>query len=225
MNGSRPRVLVVDDEESIRDLLVMGLSHHEFTVEAYASAEEALAEVGRLAPHVAIVDIMLPGEDGFQLTRRLRQDPDLYILVLTARDGTQDLVQGLEGGADAYVVKPFELDELVARLRAGLRRVQKDVQTQLRFENILMDDSAHRVEVSGDPINLTAKEYELLRYLMRNPGQVVSKSQILTHVWGYEYPGDDNLVEVHISSLRDKIGDDEKQVVQTVRGFGYRLGG
>ncbi len=225
MNGSRPRVLVVDDEESIRDLLVVGLSHHEFTVEAYASAEEALAEVGRLAPHVAIVDIMLPGEDGFQLTRRLRQDPDLYILVLTARDGTQDLVQGLEGGADAYVVKPFELDELVARLRAGLRRVQKDVQTQLRFENILMDDSAHRVEVSGDPINLTAKEYELLRYLMRNPGQVVSKSQILTHVWGYEYPGDDNLVEVHISSLRDKIGDDEKQVVQTVRGFGYRLGG
>ena len=216
---------MVDDEESIRDLLVMGLSHHEFTVEAYASAEEALAEVGRLAPHVAIVDIMLPGEDGFQLTRRLRQDPDLYILVLTARDGTQDLVQGLEGGADAYVVKPFELDELVARLRAGLRRVQKDVQTQLRFENILMDDSAHRVEVSGDPINLTAKEYELLRYLMRNPGQVVSKSQILTHVWGYEYPGDDNLVEVHISSLRDKIGDDEKQVVQTVRGFGYRLGG
>jgi two-component system OmpR family response regulator len=194
-------------------------------VEAYASAEEALAEVGRLAPHVAIVDIMLPGEDGFQLTRRLRQDPDLYILVLTARDGTQDLVQGLEGGADAYVVKPFELDELVARLRAGLRRVQKYVQTQLRFENILMDDSAHRVEVSGDPINLTAKEYELLRYLMRNPGQVVSKSQILTHVWGYEYPGDDNLVEVHISSLRDKIGDDEKQVVQTVRGFGYRLGG
>ena len=225
MNGSRPRVLVVDDEESIRDLLVVGLSHHEFTVEAYASAEEALAEVGRLAPHVAIVDIMLPGEDGFQLTRRLRQDPDLYILVLTARDGTQDLIQGLEGGADAYVVKPFELDELVARLRAGLRRVQKDVQTQLRFENILMDDSAHRVEVSGDPINLTAKEYELLRYLMRNPGQVVSKSQILTHVWGYEYPGDDNLVEVHISSLRDKIGDDEKQVVQTVRGFGYRLGG
>lgn len=225
MNGSKPRVLVVDDEESIRDLLVVGLSHHEFTVEAYASAEEALAEVGRLAPHVAIVDIMLPGEDGFQLTRRLRQDPDLYILVLTARDGTQDLIQGLEGGADAYVVKPFELDELVARLRAGLRRVQKDVQTQLRFENILMDDSAHRVEVSGDPINLTAKEYELLRYLMRNPGQVVSKSQILTHVWGYEYPGDDNLVEVHISSLRDKIGDDEKQVVQTVRGFGYRLGG
>ncbi|MCL4521934.1 MAG: response regulator transcription factor [Firmicutes bacterium] len=225
MNESEARILVVDDEESIRDLLVMGLGHRGFEVEAYATAEDALAEVGRLAPHAAIVDIMLPGEDGFQLTRKLRQDPELYILVLTARDATQDLVQGLDGGADDYVVKPFELDELVARLKAGLRRVQRDIDTKMRFREIFLDDSAHRVEISGQLVNLTAKEYELLRYLMRNPGQVVSKSQILTHVWGYEYPGDDNLVEVHISSLRDKIGDTEKQTVQTVRGFGYRLGG
>jgi two-component system OmpR family response regulator len=225
MSEAEARVLVVDDEQSIRDLLIMGLNHHGFFVQAYASAEEAEENIGQFGPHAAIVDLMLPGEDGFQLTRKLRQDPELYILVLTARDTTQDLVQGLEGGADDYVVKPFELDELVARLRAGLRRVKRDLPSELRFQQLVMDDAAHRVEVRGEAVNLTAKEYELLRYLLRNPGQVVSKSQILTHVWGYEYPGDDNLVEVHISSLRDKIGDSQKQTVQTVRGFGYRLGG
>ncbi len=224
MIDDKPRVLIVDDEESIRDLLVIGLSHRGFDTEAYATAEEAWSEVGRYAPHAAIIDIMLPGEDGLQLTRKLRQDPELYILILTARDATADLVQGLEGGADDYLAKPFELDELVARLRAGLRRVQRDMPSEAEYGPLRLDDTAHRVTAAGSEITLTAKEYELLRYLLKNPGQVLAKSQILSHVWGYDYPGDDNLVEVHISSLREKIGDRQKRLIQTIRGFGYRLG-
>jgi two-component system OmpR family response regulator len=180
----KARILVVDDEESIRDLL----------------------------------------EDGFQLSRRLRQNPDLYIIMLTARDAVSDRVHGLEGGADDYLIKPFDFDELVARIHAGLRRIRKHESTIWQFGPVTMDDASHRVSVEGNPVNLTAKEYELLRYLMLNPGHVLSKTQILQHVWGYDYLGDDNLVEVHISSLRDKLNDKQKALIQTVRGFGYRLG-
>lgn len=218
------RILVIDDEESIRDLLEIGLKHKGYTVRTACDATEALETVGEFRPHAAIVDVMLPGEDGFHLARRLRQDPDIYILLLTARDAVTDRVQGLQGGADDYLVKPFDFDELVARLNAGLRRVPRDTTTTLTFASIMMDDASHRLTVGGDAVTLTAKEYELLRYLMFNPGMVLSKAQILQNVWGYDYAGDDNLVEVHVSSLREKIGDRQKTLIQTVRGFGYRLG-
>lgn len=222
--SAKPRLLVVDDEEAIRDLLSIGLNHRGFEVKTAANAEEALAEVGAFAPHAAIVDVMMPGEDGFQLTRKLRQDPDLYILLLTAKDAVSDRVQGLDGGADDYVIKPFDFDELVARINAGLRRIHGDQSSMLSYGPLYMDDSSHRVTLEDESIQLTAKEYELLRYLLLNPGHVLSKTQILQRVWGYEFPGDDNLVEVHISSLRDKIHDRDKSFIQTVRGFGYRLG-
>ncbi|MCY0899893.1 MAG: response regulator transcription factor [Firmicutes bacterium] len=222
--AAKARILVVDDEESIRDLLTIGLSHRGFEVKAAQDAKEALNLVGAFVPHAAIVDVMLPGEDGFQLTRRLRQDPHLYILILTARDAVTDRVQGLDDGADDYLVKPFEFDELVARLNAGLRRIQRPETAVWEFAEIRMDDTSHRVTVGDELVQLTAKEYELLRYLLLNPGRVLSKTQILQHVWGYDFPGDDNLVEVHISSLREKIRDRQKSVIQTVRGFGYRLG-
>lgn len=218
------RLLVVDDEESIRDLLAIGLGHRGFDVKVAADAREALAHVSTFAPHAAIIDVMMPGEDGFQLTRRLRQDPNLYILMLTARDAISDRVQGLDDGADDYLVKPFDFDELVARLNAGLRRIHKEETAVWEFQNIRMDDVSHRVTVDQDLIQLTAKEYELLRYLLLNPRRVLSKGQILQHVWGYDFTGDDNLVEVHISSLREKIHDRNKSLIQTVRGFGYRLG-
>lgn len=218
------RVLVVDDEESIRDLLEMGLSHRGFKVKSCGNAEEAMNQIGSFAPHAVIVDVMMPGEDGFQLSRKIRQNPETYIMMLTAKDAVSDRIQGLEGGADDYLIKPFDFDELVARLRAGLRRVHRDDTNTLQFGPIVMDDASHRLMLNNDPLTLTAKEYELLRYLLLNPRRVLSKTQILQHVWGYDYPGDDNLVEVHISSLRDKLMDRSKTLIQTVRGFGYRLG-
>ncbi len=218
------RILVVDDEEVIRDVLEIGLSHRGFQVLSCQDSEEALQKVGTFKPHAAVIDIMMPGEDGFQLSRKLRQDPHLFILMLTARDAVADRVTGLEGGADDYVIKPFDFDELVARLRAGLRRVGQDQNHRLEFGALTMDDASHKVFSNGVAIALTAKEYELLRYLLLNPGIVLSKVQILQHVWGYDYPGDDNLVEVHVSSLREKIQDRSKTLIQTVRGFGYRLG-
>lgn len=218
------RILVVDDEEVIRDVLQIGLSHRGFHVLTCQDSEEALAAVGSFKPHAAVIDVMMPGEDGFQLSRKLRQDPHLYILLLTARDAVSDRILGLEGGADDYLIKPFDFDELVARLRAGLRRVYQDQKQIWQFGPLKMDDASHKVFLDEEPITLTAKEYELLRYLLLNPGIVLSKIQILQHVWGYDYPGDDNLVEVHISSLREKLQDRTKKLIQTVRGFGYRLG-
>ena len=218
-----PRILVVDDEESLRDLLRIGLGRAGFEVETYQDGGEALAAVARFQPQAAVVDVLMPGMNGFELCRRLRQDPQVYIVMLTARDAVTDRIAGLEGGADDYVVKPFSLEELVARIKAGLRRVQP-VEQELGFGPVIMDDPSHKVTVDGEQIQLTAKEYELLRYLLLNPGRVLSKVQILAHVWGYDYPGDENLVEVHISSLREKIQDRDKTIVQTVRGFGYRLG-
>jgi two-component system OmpR family response regulator len=217
------RVMVIDDEPSLRELLKVGLSRHQFEVHTFADGPSALAALPTVNPQAAVVDIMMPGMNGFEVVRRLRQDPNIYILMLTAKDAVEDRVAGLEGGADDYLVKPFSMDELAARLRAGLRRVEPSPPV-LGYGPVDMDDAAHRVQVDGEPVNLTAKEYELLRYLLLNPGRVVSKVQILTHVWGYDYPGDDNLVEVHISSLRDKLGDHDKTLIQTVRGFGYRLG-
>lgn len=225
MSTQPVRVLVVDDEESIRDLLTIGLQHRGYQVYPYADAESAWAALPQVQPAAAILDIMLPGQDGMELCRSLRRDfPDLYILMLTARDAVSDRVQGLEQGADDYLVKPFDLDELVARLRAGLRRIHRDEPTVYRFGDLVLDDTAHRVQRGEKTVVLTAKEFELLRYLMQHPGRVLSKSQIIAEVWGYQYPGDENLVEVHMYSLREKIGDRDKTIIQTVRGFGYRLG-
>ncbi|MBX5466454.1 MAG: response regulator transcription factor [Firmicutes bacterium] len=225
MNGDRIRVLVVDDEESIRDLLTIGLQHRGYEVVPCPDAEAALEAASRTPPEVAILDIMLPGMDGLDLCRQLRERaPDLFILMLTARDAVSDRIQGLELGADDYLVKPFDFDELVARIRAGIRRLKREERAVLRFGDLVLDDTAHRVTRGERTIALTAKEFELLRYLMRHPGRVLSKSQIIAEVWGYQYPGDENLVEVHMYSLREKLGDREKTIIQTVRGFGYRLG-
>lgn len=218
------RIMVVDDEQSLRELLKMSLTRQGFEVFTFSDGPSALAAVAEVEPHAAVVDVMMPDMNGFELARRLRQDPRIYILMLTARDAVEDRVAGLEGGADDYMPKPFSLDELAARLRAGLRRVDPHPPA-LQHGPIEMDDVAHRVALAGESIQLTAKEYELLRYLLLNPDRVLSKVQILTHVWGYDFPGDDNLVEVHISSLRDKLHDREKTLIGTVRGFGYRLGG
>jgi len=217
------RVMVVDDEESLRDLLRIALTRAGYEVTTFADGEEALAALPTLLPEAAILDVMMPRVDGFELCRRLRQDPNIYILMLTARDTVEDRIAGLDGGADDYLVKPFSVDELVARLRAGLRRVEPPTH-DLAFGPVLMDDPAHRVQVAGREIQLTAREYQLLRYLLLNPHRVLTRTQILMHVWGRDYGADENLVEVHVSSLREKLMDRDKTLIQTVRGFGYRLG-
>lgn len=217
------RVMVVDDEESLRDLLRMALSRVGYEVATFADGEEALAGLAAFRPAAAVIDIMMPRVDGFELCRRLRQDPNLYIVMLTARDTVADRIAGLDGGADDYLVKPFAVDELLARIRAGLRRVEAPGST-LTFEALTMDDPAHRVQCGGRDVQLTAREYQLLRYLLLNPHRVLTRTEILMHVWGHDYGADENLVEVHISSLRDKLQDRDKTVIQTVRGFGYRLG-
>ena len=147
--AAKLRILVVDDEESIRDLLAIGLGHRGFEVKTASDAQEALEQIGVFSPHAAIVDVMMPGDDGFQLARRLRQDPNLYILMLTARDAVSDRVQGLDDGADDYLIKPFDFDELVARINAGLRRIQTNETRVWEFQEIRMDDVSHRVTAQG----------------------------------------------------------------------------
>ncbi len=217
------RVMVVDDEESLRDLLRIALGRAGYEAATFADGEEALAALPTFQPEAAVIDIMMPRVDGFELCRRLRQDPNLYILMLTARDTVEDRIAGLDGGADDYLVKPFSVDELLARLRAGLRRVDSPA-APLTFGALAMDDPAHRVQLGDREVQLTAREYQLLRYLLLNPHRVLTRTQILTHVWGHDYGADENLVEVHVSSLRDKLQDRDKTLIQTVRGFGYRLG-
>lgn len=217
------RVMVVDDEESLRDLLRMALGRAGYEAATFADGDEALAALPSFRPEAAVIDVMMPRVDGFELCRRLRQDPNIYILMLTARDTVEDRIAGLDGGADDYLVKPFSVDELLARLRAGLRRVDSPADS-LTFGALVMDDPAHRVQLGEREVPLTAREYQLLRYLLLNPHRVLTRTQILTHVWGHDYGADENLVEVHVSSLRDKLQDRDKTVIQTVRGFGYRLG-
>ena len=215
--------MVVDDEESLRDLLRIALGRAGYEAATFADGAEALAALPAFRPEAAVIDVMMPRVDGFELCRRLRQDPNIYILMLTARDTVEDRIAGLDGGADDYLVKPFSVEELLARLRAGLRRV--DLATDsLAFGELTMDDPAHRVQLGDREVQLTAREYQLLRYLLLNPHRVLTRTQILTHVWGHDYGADENLVEVHVSSLRDKLKDRDKTLIQTVRGFGYRLG-
>jgi two-component system, OmpR family, response regulator len=219
------RILVVDDEESITDLLSMALRYERFQVEVAHTGREALRAVGSFRPHLIILDVMLPDWDGFEVTRRLADQRDrVPILFLTARDTTEDRVRGLTLGGDDYVPKPFSLEELVARIRAILRRTNGAGDTaRLSFADLEMDDDLHQVWRGGRSIELTATEYKLLRYLLANAPRVLSKAQILDHVWNYDFGGEANVVETYISYLRKKVDRDGPPLIQTVRGVGYCL--
>lgn len=171
---------------------------------------------------LAILDVMLPGLDGFEICKRIRASSDIPILMLTARDEISDRVMGLDLGADDYLIKPFSFAELLARVRALLRRRGVVMaQTVLRSADILLDCEAHTVERAGNPITLTAKEFELLEFFMSHPRQVFRRDVILDRVWGYDFAGDTNLVDVHIGHLRDKLGDRPPRLIRTVHGVGY----
>jgi two-component system OmpR family response regulator len=222
----RARVLVVDDEAYITDLVATALRYEGFEVASAANGRDALSLVESFRPELIVLDVMLPDLDGFDVQRKLvdrgRRVP---VLFLTARDATEDKVRGLTIGGDDYVTKPFSLEELVARIRAILRRSRGPAPApeRLRFADLEMDEESHEVWRQGDVVDLTATEYNLLRFLLSNPRRVLSKSQILDHVWNYDFGGDSSIVETYISYLRKKVDGHEPRLIHTVRGVGYVL--
>ncbi|MGH8976094.1 MAG: response regulator transcription factor [Acidimicrobiia bacterium] len=219
------RVLVVDDEANITDLVGTALRYVGFEVATAATGREALERARAFRPELIVLDVMLPDLDGFEVTRRLRGEGlRIPVLFLTARDATEDKVAGLTLGGDDYVTKPFSLEELVARVRAVLRRAGVgETPARLVFADLELDEDTHEVFRAGEPLPMTPTEFKLLRYLMVNARRVLSKAQILDHVWEYDFGGDANVVETYISYLRKKVDRVEPRLIHTVRGVGYTL--
>ncbi|WP_066465550.1 response regulator transcription factor [Sanguibacter suarezii] len=233
MTEPEARLVVVDDEPNIRELLATSLRFAGFEVYAAEDGMSALKLIRDIDPDLIVLDVMLPDMDGFTVTRRLREKGQhMPVLFLTARDDTQDKITGLTVGGDDYVTKPFSLEEVVARIRAVLRRTHPAPvdDAVLRFADLELDDDSHEVRRAGQVIDLSPTEFKLLRYLMLNPGRVLSKAQILDHVWQYNWGGDANIVESYISYLRRKIdnaplpdGSMPEPLIATKRGVGYLL--
>ena len=222
------RLLVVDDEPNIRELLSASLRYAGFEVATAPDGQQALAMAAEFRPDLLVLDVMMPGLDGFGVVRRLRQNGmHTPVLFLTARDAADDKVTGLTLGGDDYVTKPFSLDEVLARIRAVLRRSQVTQRAseapRLTFADIELDEESHEVLKAGKLVSLSPTEFKLLRYLMTNAGRVLSKAQILDHVWNYDFNGEANVVESYISYLRRKIDTTEPRLLHTLRGVGYSL--
>ncbi len=226
MAGGSHRILVVDDEPNILDILSMALRFQGFEVAAAATGEEALAAATAFRPHLMVLDVMLPDIEGFEVARRLgTRRAEVPIVFLSARDATEDKVRGLTVGADDYVTKPFSLEELIARIRTVLRRsgqVEPD-SSRLAFADLVLDDDTREVTRAGVPIDLTATEYRLLRYLMLNPRLVLTRDQLLDQVWNYDFGGDARVLETYVSYLRKKLDAHGPRLIHTVRGVGYAL--
>jgi two-component system OmpR family response regulator len=222
------RILVVDDEKSISDLISTSLRFVGFDVRTAATGSEALTVAEEFKPQAVVLDVMLPDLDGFEVCRQLRSEGlNIGVLFLTAKDGMEDKVAGLTIGGDDYMTKPFSLEELVARLRALLRRigiVEIDTDDEkIRFADLELNEATHEVHRGGQLLEMSPTEFQLLRYLLINADRVVSKSQILDHVWQYDFRGDAGIVETYISYLRKKIDSFDPPLIHTVRGVGYRL--
>jgi two-component system OmpR family response regulator len=225
---SSQRILVVDDEASISDLIATSLKFVGFDVRTAATGSQALSIAEEFKPHAIVLDVMLPDQDGFEVCRQIRSEGiDVGVLFLTAKDGMEDKVAGLTIGGDDYMTKPFSLEELVARLRALLRRIGvtqlEHDDEKIRFADLELDEATHEVRRAGQLLDLSPTEFTLTRYLLLNSDRVVSKSQILDHVWEYDFRGDAGIVETYISYLRKKIDIFEPPLIHTVRGVGYRL--
>ncbi|MBZ4497353.1 response regulator transcription factor [Dermacoccus sp. Tok2021] len=226
-DGTNVRVLVVDDESNLTELLSMALRYEGWDIKSAATGNAAVKTAKEFKPDAVVLDMMLPDFDGLEVLRRMRdEDPTLPVLFLTARDAVEDRVAGLTAGGDDYVTKPFSLEEVVARVRALLRRsvqLQEEESSLLRVGDLTLDEDSHEVMRGGDEITLTATEFELLRFLMRNPKRVLSKAQILDRVWHYDFGGQANVVELYISYLRKKIDAGRAPMIHTMRGAGYVL--
>ncbi|MEV6608166.1 response regulator transcription factor [Kutzneria sp. NPDC051319] len=226
-DGSQLRVLVVDDETALAELVSMALRYEGWAVRCAADGVSAVREAKQFRPDAVVLDIMLPDMDGLEVLRRVRlEQPEVPVLFLTAKDAVEDRIAGLTVGGDDYVTKPFSVEELVLRVRSLLRRsnsVASATSSQLVVGELTLDEDSREVRRGGTEIQLTATEFELLRYLMRNPRRVLSKAQILDRVWEYDFGGQANIVELYISYLRKKIDAGREPMIHTMRGAGYVL--
>jgi two-component system OmpR family response regulator len=226
-DGSPVRVLVVDDEETLAELVSMALRMEGWEIRSAGSGNDAVRTARDFRPDVVVLDVMLPDFSGLEVLTKLRAEaPNLPVLFLTARDAVEDRIAGLTAGGDDYVTKPFSLEEVVLRLRALLRRsrvVAASEGSMLTVGDLTLDEDSREVHRAGEPVSLTATEFELLRFLMRNPKRVLSKAQILDRVWSYDFGGQANIVELYISYLRKKIDAGREPMIHTMRGAGYVL--
>ena len=226
METKNINVLVVDDEESILNFLKMGLEAEGFIVHCAEDGINAVNTARELKPDIIILDIMLPGINGYEACIEIKKFTDTPIIMLTARDDVDHRVKGLDIGADDYMSKPFSYRELVARIRARIRNNNKKSyleENEINLGNFSVNQEAYEIKYKGNIIELSPTEYKLLKYLLDNKGIVLSKSKILDNVWGYDFYGDENVVEVYIRYLRNKIGDKNFKIIQTVRGAGYKV--
>jgi two-component system response regulator MprA len=218
------RILVVDDDHQILSVLRRGLAFEGYAVDIAENGEKALAIALQTPPDLVVLDIMMPGMDGIEVTKRLRQGSDVPVLLLTAKAATSDKVAGLDSGADDYLIKPFSLDELLARVRALLRRRQPVDAAIVQFADLIVDTGSREVQRGGEAIELTTREYELLLLFMRNPRQVLTRDLIYERVWGYDFGGESNVIDVYIRYLREKLERGGRaRLIHTVRGAGYVL--
>ena len=217
-------ILIIEDEQKIADFLRRGLTYEGFKIEVCLDGESGLKAARDTPPDLVILDWMLPGLDGLEVCRRLRAGGSVPILMLTAKDSVSDRVKGLDSGADDYVVKPFAFEELIARVRALLRRSHTAEDTVLRFADLTLNVSTREVTRGTHKIELTTKEFDLLHFFMRHPRQVMTREMLYDRIWGYDFGGESNILEVYIRYLRSKLeAADESRLIQTVRGVGYAL--
>jgi two-component system OmpR family response regulator len=226
-DGNPINVLVVDDESVLADMVSMALRYEGWNISTAGDGASAIASARSQRPDVVVLDVMLPDMSGLDVLHKLREDnPQLPVLLLTAKDAVEDRIAGLTAGGDDYVTKPFSIEEVVLRLRALLRRTgvtTVDSGAQLVVGDLVLDEDSHEVTRAGEPIALTSTEFELLRFMMRNSKRVLSKAQILDRVWSYDFGGRSNIVELYISYLRKKIDNGREPMIHTLRGAGYVL--
>lgn len=218
------RILVIEDEKKISDFLRRGLSYEGYKVETAGDGETGLRMARDIVPDLVILDVMLPGLDGFEVARRLRAGGEMPILMLTAKVTVPDRVKGLESGADDYLPKPFAFEELLARVKALLRRHKPPENATIRFADLVLDPGTRQVTRAGQRVDLTTKEFDLLHFFLLHPRQVLSREMLYDRIWGYDYAGESNILEVYIRYLRTKTeAEGGSRLIQTVRGVGYAL--
>ncbi|GIP16826.1 DNA-binding response regulator [Paenibacillus montaniterrae] len=218
------KILLVDDEESILQFLELGLGNEGAIIKTATNGEAAISIAGAFKPHIVVLDVMMPQLNGFDTCQRLKENGNnIAIIMLTAKDDVADRVQGLRLGADDYLVKPFSFSELLARIHARIRNQFPMLLSAVRYGDFTLDDRRKEIKLGEEVLELSPTEYELLKLLLANHGSVLSKTVILDKVWGYDFGGEQNIVEVYVRSLREKLGDKEHRIIRTLRGAGYRM--